>query len=154
MLRVRTPTAKLVWGKTQTRRKVPMAMQLGGMHHGRSPHSPIGKVKEEAAPGFTLAGFSRCFSWWDVQPVKMIADDVHLRRHQDRKLGNLLLQLLVASDSDDSRRKTCKNDDDDDDDDDDDGSSQPSSNLQVFHQRLFRGPATCLLYTSPSPRDS
>ena len=36
-------------------------------------------VKEEADPGFTLAGFSRCFSWWHFKPAKMIAGDVHLR---------------------------------------------------------------------------
>ena len=76
-------------------------------------HDGTGKVAKEAAPGFTLAGFSRCFSW-HFKPIKMIAGDVHLKRHQDRKLGNFLLQLLVLSDLDVSGRKTCKNDDDDD----------------------------------------
>ena len=46
----------------------------------------------------------------------MIAGDVHLRCHQDRKIGNVPLQLLVPSDFDGSGQKTCKNDDDDDDD--------------------------------------
>ena len=68
----------------------------------------MGKVKEEAAPGFTLAGFSRCFSWRHFKPIKMIAGDVHLRCHQDRKFGNFLLQLLVPSDLNGSSRKTCK----------------------------------------------
>ena len=39
----------------------------------------------------------------------MIAGDVHLRRHWDRKIGNFLLQLLVPSDFDGSGRKTYKN---------------------------------------------
>ena len=43
----------------------------------------------------------------------MIAGHLHWRCHQDRKIGNSLLQLLVASDFDGSGRKTCKNDDDD-----------------------------------------
>ena len=72
-------------------------------------HSPTGKVKEEAAPGFTLAGFPRWFSWWHFKPSKVIAGDVHLRRHQDRKIGNFLLHLLVPSDLNSSSRKTCKN---------------------------------------------
>ena len=73
-------------------------------------HSPTGKVKEKAAPGFTLAGFSRCFSWRHFKPTKVIASDDHLRRHQDRKIGNFLLQLLVPSDLNGSGRKTCKTD--------------------------------------------
>ena len=81
--------------------------------------SPTGKVAKEAVPGFTLAGFSRCFSW-HFKPIKKIAGDVQLLRHQDSKIGNVLLQLLVPSYLDGSSRKTCKNDDDDDDDDDDD----------------------------------
>ena len=40
----------------------------------------------------------------------MIAGDVHLRCHLDRKFGNFLLQLLVPSDLHGSSRKTCKND--------------------------------------------
>ena len=39
---------------------------------------------------------------------KMVAGDVHLRCHQDRKFGKFLLQLLVLSDFDGSGRKTCK----------------------------------------------
>ena len=62
-------------------------------------HSPTGKVEKEAAPGFTLAGFLRWFSWWHFKPTKIIAGDVHLRCHLDRKIGNFLLQLLVPSDS-------------------------------------------------------
>ena len=72
-------------------------------------HSPTGKVEKEAAPGFTLAGFLRCFSWLHCKPSKVIAGDGHLRRHQDRKTANVLLQLLVLSDLDGSGRKTCKN---------------------------------------------
>ena len=68
-------------------------------------HSPSGKVKEEAAPGFTLAEFSRCFSWWHFKPTKITAADVHLRRHQDRKIGFFLLQLLVPSDVDGSSQQ-------------------------------------------------
>ena len=56
------------------------------------------------------------FLWWHFKPTKMIAGDDHLRRHQDRKIGNFLLQLLVPSDLNGSSRKTCKDDDDDDDD--------------------------------------
>ena len=41
----------------------------------------------------------------------MIAGDVHLRCHQDRKFGNFLPQLLVLLDFDGSGWKTCKNDD-------------------------------------------
>ena len=78
----------------------------------RRHDSPTGKVEKEAAPGFTLAGFLICFSWLHFKPSKVIAGDVHLRRHQDRKFGNLLLQLLVPSDLNGSSRKTCKNDDD------------------------------------------
>ena len=37
-----------------------------------------------------------------------------MRRHQDRKIGFFLLQLLLPSDFDRSSRKTCKNDVDDD----------------------------------------
>ena len=78
--------------------------------------SPTGKVEKEAAPGFTLAGFLRWFSWWHFTPTKIIAGDGHLRCHLDRKIGNFLLQLLVPSDLSGSSRKTCKNDDVDDDD--------------------------------------
>ena len=46
----------------------------------------------------------------------MIAGDVHLQCHQDKKFGNFLLQLLVPSDFDGSGWKTCKNDENDDDD--------------------------------------
>ena len=53
----------------------------------------------------------------------MIAGDDHLRRHQDKKIGNFLLQLQVLQDFDGSGRKTCKNDDDDDDEDDDEGAN-------------------------------
>ena len=49
-------------------------------------HSPTGKVEKEAAPGFTLAGFLRWFSWWHFKPTKMIAGDGHLRCHLDRKI--------------------------------------------------------------------
>ena len=55
----------------------------------------------------------------------MIAGDVHLRCHQDRKFGNFLLQLLVLSDLDGSSRKTCKDDDDDDDDDEEEEEEEP-----------------------------
>ena len=72
-------------------------------------HSPTGKVEKETAPGFNLAGFSRCFSWWHFKPTKMIAGDVHLRRHHDRKIGNFPLQLLLPSDFDRSIAKPKKN---------------------------------------------
>ena len=47
----------------------------------------------------------RLLSWWHFKPTKIIAGDVHLRCHLDRKIGNFLLQLLVASDFDGSGRK-------------------------------------------------
>ena len=69
---------------------------------------PTGEVKEEGAPGFTFAGFSRCLSWWHFKLTKMIAGCVHLRRHQDRKTDKILLQLLVALDFGGSKRNTCR----------------------------------------------
>ena len=69
-------------------------------------HEPSCKVNEERASGFTFAKFSRCFSWWHFERTKMIAGDVHLRRHWDRNPGFLLLQLLVPSNLNGSGWKT------------------------------------------------
>ena len=95
-----------------------MMMMMMMMNFSRQARfsDALGKVEKEAAPGFTFAGFARCFSWRHFKPTKMIAGDVHLRRHQDRKFGKFLLQLLMLWDFDGSGRKTCKDDDDDDDD--------------------------------------
>ena len=67
---------------------------------------PVKMIKQRLM-GSMLGSFSRCFSW-HFKPIKMIAGDVHLRCHQDRKFGNFLLQLLVLSDFDGSGRRTCK----------------------------------------------
>ena len=91
----------------------------------------------------------------------MIAGDVHLRCHQDRKIGKFLLQLLLLSDFDGSSRKTCKNDDDDDDADDDDEEEKAQLEADIEAHQTDRAAAKeamakathCLLYTSPSPRD-
>ena len=82
-------------------------------------HAPLllHRPNTGSGPWLYLGGVAK-FSWRHFKLTQMIADDVHLRRHQDRKIGNFLLQLLVPSDFDGSSRKTCKNDDDDDDDDD------------------------------------
>ena len=64
------------------------------------------RVKEERAPGITLAGFSRGFSWWHFNPTKMIAGDVHLRCQLYRRIGFFLLRVLVPSDLNGSSWKT------------------------------------------------
>ena len=61
---------------------------------------------EGSGPWLYLGGVFKMFLWWHFKPTKMIAGDVHLRCHQDRKFGNFLLQLLVLSDFDGSGRKT------------------------------------------------
>ena len=66
---------------------------------------------EGSGPWLYLGGVFKMFLGWHFKPTKMIAGDVHLRCHQDRKFGNFLLQLLVPSDLNGSSRKTCKNDD-------------------------------------------
>ena len=64
-----------------------------------------------SGPWLYLGRFPRCFKAWHFKPTKRIAGDVHLRCHQDRKIGTFLLQLLVPSDLNGSNQKTCKNDD-------------------------------------------